>query len=178
MKPLPRSTAAAPGGVRRMQLRSVALGLFLVAVASAAALAQPAPQLTTEQAHFLVTEVERLLGEHYVFPEKRQPIVDAIKQADAAGHYNSTDPIELSRRLTDDLHAVAKDHHLSVSFRPEFYADLLKPGRHHDSEFARRTELRHNHGYEEQRVLPGNVRYVRISGFIWSPERTPAVIDS
>src|SRR6185436_18712143 len=160
-----------------MLVRSLIVAL-VVAITSVAALADPAPQLTKDQAHFLVTEVQRLITAHYVFPEKRGPIVDAIKQADAAGNYNVTDPQELSERLTKDLRAVAKDGHLSVSFNPEFYGDLLKPGRHHDSDLQRRTELRHNHGYEEQRMLPGNVRYIRISGFVWSPDRTPPVIDS
>ena len=151
--------------------------LAVIAVASTAAVAQPAPPITKEQAHFVVTEVERLIAEHYVFPEKRQQIVDAIKSADTAGRYNTTDPRELSDHLTDDLRATANDRHLAVRFDPERYAELMKPGQQHDGGLQRRAELRHNHGYEEQRVLPGNIRYVRISGFIWSKERTPRVID-
>lgn len=159
------------------------IALFALTLLPAIALADPPPTLTKEQAHFVVTEVERLISEHYVFPEKRQMIVDALKKADAGGRYDTTDARELGERLTDDLRAVANDRHLSAGYRPEMYADLTQAPhtgaapRHPDNERMHRMLLRHNHGYEELRMLPGNVRYVRISGFMWSPESTPRVID-
>lgn len=176
-----------------MRTRELVWGLGLALTLGGAAFADPQPQpplgpqtapmpradVTKEQAKAAVAELERLVAAHYFFPEKRQTIVDALKKADAAGRYDTTNPLELCDRVTEDLQAAAHDGHLRLMFQPPVYADLTRPpgGRHDAGSFQRADSRRHNDGYEELRVLPGNIRYVKITGFHWEKDTTPRIVD-
>jgi len=157
------------------------LRLSLVAAAAltlaAAAIAAPA-QLTREQTNAAVQEVIRLVEAHYVFPEKRAAISGALKKSRDAGRYDVTTPQDLAERVTADLFAASNDGHLNFNFDPEQFEDIQRPRSGPEpSPFSAENQRRRNDGYEEMRVLPGNVRYVRITAFMWSSQ-TPRIIDA
>jgi hypothetical protein len=157
------------------------LRLSLIAAAAlafaAAAIAQPA-QLTRDQANAAVQEVIRLVEAHYVFPEKRAVIAGALKSAHAAGRYNVATPQELAERVSEDLTKASHDGHLSLSFDPDRYQEIQRPRRGPEASPSRDNGRRQNDGYEEQKVLPGNVRYIRVTGFLWFDESTPRIVDA
>jgi hypothetical protein len=162
-----------------MPLRSWRLPLIsLLLLVVGPAVGAP-PTLTRDQARGAVDGVIKLVEAHYVFPDKRAAIAGTIKQARDGGRYDVTSPHELGERVSADLLAASADGHLSMSYDPEQFAELRKPdNRLSESPFGPEVGRQRNDGYEEQKVLAGNVRYVRVSNFMWFEERTPAIIDA
>lgn len=149
----------------------------LAGIVGAAANAATAPP--REEAGAVVRELRRLVAEHYVIPETR-PAIDAVLAAGlAAGRYDSDDPGVAAARINADLEAAAHDKHLGLSFDPARAASMR--GRQGDDEtvgpmWERMAQVR-NHGFSEMKVLPGNVRYVALDGFVWTGPKTAAAYD-
>ena len=90
----------------------------------------------------------------------------------------------LAGHLTADLLAAGNDKHLYVSYDPARYAAALRTaskapaGAGEDLDaYTRRQALRDHHGLAETRILPGNLRYLKITGFEWVRDETGAVYD-
>jgi hypothetical protein len=153
-----------------------ASGLALLCGLGAAAPAPPA--LTQEKARALVEAMAQRIERSYVFPERRAGIAGALRRAREGSRYDTSDPRELARRLTEDLRAASHDRHLYVDFDLRSCGALpAGAGAPGGSEEARDPGRRRNHGFEEMRVLDGNVRYVRVTGFPWTKDSTSRVID-
>src|SRR5262249_59925014 len=95
----------------------------------------------------------------------------------SSGAYDGLDGPAMSARLTDDLRAAGQDGHLWVKWSPELYEARrkVKPGTE-STELEDALGARLNQGYVEQRILEGNVRYVKLVGFIWKKGVTPQVV--
>jgi hypothetical protein len=85
------------------------------------------------------------------------------------------DPAVFAERITDDLRSVSRDKHLGLTVNPGAYAAALVPSQ--TEPFRRRRAIRGHHGLTETRLLPGNIRYLKIAGFEWVPDETGAVYD-
>ncbi len=117
--------------------------------------------------------------EQYVFPEMRPKIIAHLKSAQRKGRYATDDPVTFAERITEDLRDVSRDKHLSLSVDPAGYA-AAKAGDDSDvNEQAlwRRQALRNHHGLTETKVLGGNIRYLKISGFEWVEDETGPAYD-
>jgi len=132
----------------------------------------------TERASALKS-IEEDFQELYVFPEMRPKIVERLNQAQQAGRYDVDDPHLFADRITRDLREVAHDEHLSLSVDPEAYAAALAPAHSDAGEeaFRRRRAIRNHHGLTEMRILPGNIRYLKITHFEWVQDETGAAYD-
>jgi hypothetical protein len=115
----------------------------------------------------------------YVFPDMRPAIIERLDQAQRSGRYDVDDPILFAERITDDLKTVGRDRHLGLSVDPAAYAAALAPPQTDAGEeaFRRRRAIRRHHGLSETRLLPGNIRYLKIAGFEWVRDETGAVYD-
>lgn len=159
-------------------MRLSPLLMFLLAMLIPIPAVAAPPSLAPDQADRAVQEVIRLIEAHYVFPEKRAGIVAALKKAREAGRYNVATPQELAERVTEDLFAASNDGHLSLKFDVSEFEDIRRPRRGPEvSPFSVENARRRNDGYEEMRVLSGNVRYVRVTNFIWY-ETTARIVDA
>ncbi|MCE9521421.1 MAG: S41 family peptidase [Alphaproteobacteria bacterium] len=156
------------------------VSIVCIALLAAATAVAAVPTMTREQGRAAVDEVVRLVGAHYVFPDKRAAIVAAVKAARDAGTYDVANPQEMAEKLTADLSKASGDGHLYMNYNPAQFADLSRPGagRHEPSSFQLDAGRERNDGYDEQKVLAGNVRYVRVSGFMWSDKTTPPIVDA
>lgn len=158
-------------------MRNAMIGVVLALAWVAFAVA--APTITRDQARAAADEVIRLIEAHYVFPDKRAAIAGAVRAARDAGRYDIDNPQELAERVTSDLQKASNDGHLSLSVDPEGFDELKRPPSRDDRRPPPANDdgrLR-NHGYEEMRVLAGNVRLVRITGFIWFDD-TARIVDA
>lgn len=147
-------------------------------------LAMPASaELTREEARRIVDEVATNVETYYLFPEKRPVIVGALRKAQGAGRYDVTDPAELAHRLTEDLRAASADKHLSLKVDPDEYAALTAPEPEDPAAASREVEYEEkrsrvrNAGIEELRILSGNVRYVRITNFLWAGDESGRPVE-
>lgn len=174
--------------------------LTLIAAAVLATLGLAAPEAARAQLHAPVVAVEaRGLSEaerasavdqvlaalegQYVFPERVPQMREALRSAQAAGRYDGTDSVTFAERLTEDLRRSSNDGHLYVRYDPEQFAAAQGAGEE-DGDSAELDALwagrfrKMNYGLTEQRVLPGNVRYLKISLFGWVNDETGEVYDS
>lgn len=164
-------------------MRSLLLAGAIAAAAPFAFVAVPAQAQAAAQfdSRAVVEAVRKTLRENYVLKERRPALDAALAKGLASGRYGVTDPQELSKRINEDLDAVAHDKHLGIGFNPQVAAEL-KPGGQGDddgeqAQFFRDLAHRNNHGVSELRVLPGNVRLLRYDGFMWSGPDSQAAID-
>ena len=119
----------------------------------------------------------------YVFPQKRDAIVARLRAADAAGRYDVDDPHAFADRVTADLRDVSGDGHLYLRVDAAGFAATRASadgarGPQGDSAYWRSKAIRNHHGLVETRILPGNVRYLRIAGFDWVTDETGSVYDA
>lgn len=117
----------------------------------------------------------------YVFPEKDAAIVGRLEKARRDGRYDTGDAGTFAERVTEDLRAASGDSHMYLLHDRAQYAAATSADPASESgsaAFERRAAIRDNHGLVEQRILPGNIRYLKIAGFQWVQDETGTVYDS
>jgi hypothetical protein len=112
----------------------------------------------------------------YVHAERRTIVVKHITTLERGGRYRGLSPSEFAARVTGDLRAASPDKHLGLRHDPPAFAGLVTAGgasgtraERQDPHAFVQAGLK-NDGYEELKILDGNVRYVRITGFHWRPD--------
>jgi hypothetical protein len=129
----------------------------------------------------LITTIEAAIRSDYVFPEKIAGIVAGLEQALKAGRYDIDDAGLLAQRITQDLGATSDDHHLYLNYDPARYALATQPqatSREDGDAYDRKLSLRDNSGLVELKILPGNIRYLKIARFGWIADETGAAYDA
>jgi Peptidase family S41/N-terminal domain of Peptidase_S41 in eukaryotic IRBP len=138
----------------------------------------PARASTGDRAE-AVKAIQAVLRDSYVFPQLREKLAERLGKALATGRYGVDDPQVFADRITEDLREVSHDGHLSLRVAPAEYAAAIAPPAGDDGSeaFARRRAQRDHYGLTELSVLPGNIRYLRISGFEWVRDETGEAYD-
>jgi hypothetical protein len=169
-----------------VRIRGLALIAASLAMSPVTTSAQPAATAATAaptDARALVTEIRRVLAENYVLPDVRPKLDSALAKGLAEGRYDVSDPAVMTERINADLAAVAHDKHLGVQYAPKQAAELAAApqGQSDDGPPTpgqiRQARLR-NHGFVEMKVLPGNIRYVDMQGFVWVGPESAAAYDN
>jgi hypothetical protein len=139
--------------------------------------AQTTLVLTARQA--ALTAIESAIRTTYVFPELRAPLVAKLEAGAQAHRYDTPDPNVFARLVTDDMSSVAHDGHLYIDYDPVEYAALMAPpGSDAGMEaYYGAIAIRQNSGLTEMKILPGNIRYLKITHFEWTPNLTPTAYD-
>jgi hypothetical protein len=137
------------------------------------------PGLSAAERGAALKAITAALEQSYVFPDMRPKLVERLRQSEKSGRYEVDDPRAFADRITEDLRDVAHDRHLSIRFAPTEYAaaTAAPAGNQGSEELERRQALRDHYGLAELKILPGNIRYLRISGFEWVRDETGAAYD-
>lgn len=126
--------------------------------------------LTKEEKQETITSISKLLKKNYVFPDMANKMVNLLNNNLKNKKYKSIkDPVTFADKLTEDLRSVNEDLHLRVKFDPDWVKDEQKVVSKKDSialinkykEYSRRN----NFGFEEVKVLDGNIGYLKLNGF-------------
>lgn len=138
-----------------------------------------APRLSAADRDGALKAIRQVLADEYVFPEMRAKLVERLGRAEKAGRYAVDEPFLFAERVSDDLREVSRDGHLSLGHSPAEYAASLAPSSSDRGSpaLARRRATRGHHGLQESRILPGNIRYLRITGFEWVSDESGAAYD-
>lgn len=146
--------------------------LLLVAILALPALAQAPtapPAVDAPQKKQAVEGLSKLLQENYVFPDVAEQAAERLSAQLASGAYDKAgDARALAMALTQDLQAVSKDRHLRVGVRPPGE----KPAADDSPEAMERLKRQmrgENFGFQKVEILPGNVGYVDLRGFLPTP---------
>src|ERR1700678_272880 len=135
------------------------LALFL-AVPCIAQGAHPTA-VTPQQADDIVDHLISSLTD-YVFPEVAEKLQSQIR-THRSDYRAITDPSVLAAKLTEDLRAVAHDHHLAVKVGEEL-AEFKAPTPA-EEEHSHAFDLANGHGIRSARRLPGNIGYLDLAYF-------------
>lgn len=98
----------------------------------------------------------------YVFPEVAEKLQSQI-QTHRSEYRAISDSNALAARLTEDLRAVGRDNHLTVSFGEEL--GVQKEPTPAEKQHAHAFDLANGHGIRSGRRLPGNIGYVDLAYF-------------
>ena len=132
---------------------------------------QPDMSIDSATRRAVIDGVLSKLDGQYVVPAVGKKTRDAIEARRKRGEYDRiTSSAEFGDSLTSHLRAVSRDRHLSVSYSHEpvpMSADTLTTAEQaKEDEFFRVR----NYGFEQVERLRGNVGYIRLRGFVSSPE--------
>ncbi len=153
---------------------------LLAPIIPASAIPPPLPASLTPQTRNAALEaIKTQFRESYVFPQMRPKIIERLDRGQKSGRYNVDDPFLFAERITEDLRDVAHDRHLSLQVNRAAYAAAIATPESDAGEeaFMRRQAIRDHHGLVEMKRLPGNIRYLKISGFEWVNDETGAAYD-
>jgi hypothetical protein len=158
------------------------LALPFVAAHGADRVDAPLRPLSHDDTARVIANVSDVVRRRYVFPDRVDTILARLRQAQADGRYERLDCGALADRISDDLRAASGDGHLYLIRDPARFDALTRSASaaasgDADAAYERRAAQRDHHGLTEMRILPGNVRYLKIAGFEWLQDDTGAAYD-
>ncbi|MCW3797992.1 S41 family peptidase [Sphingomonas sp. BN140010] len=131
----------------------------------------------------VVRDVIAAVRRNYVHPERVAAITARLQAGLASGRYASTSAHELVDRMSVDLkESSGNDGHMYIYFNPAEAAARAKASPkdgdpEENAAFFREQMRVANHGISELKILPGNVRYMNISQWLWDPQSSPRAYD-
>ncbi len=153
---------------------AIGLALFVTAISASGAPLSKADRTAA------LSAIEGVIRKTYVFPDRTQAILAALNKSARDGRYDTADPDIFAERITDDLKAVSHDGHLYLNNDRRHFLAASAPAKSASGldAYSRKLATRDNSGLVAMSILPGNVRYLRISGFEWVPRATETAYDA
>jgi len=157
--------------------------IFYLITFLAQAQEQPLPIDDPEKKE-LIDSISNILETDYVYPDVALEMIALVKKKMSAGEYSDiNDPDEYAQQLTSDLQSVSNDLHLRVSFRPDQIEDWRNASQSEEDSIAmaeRRlnNNRRNNYGFQEIKILDGNVGYLNLTGFFQVDEEAGATAQA
>jgi hypothetical protein len=118
----------------------------------------------------VIDSIAKFMNENYVFPDKGKEMGDLLSANRKAGKYDEiTNPDEFAQKLTEDLLTINNDRHIGVMYMPERIAMIKKAEEDENNKELEELEKRFsefsNYNFEEIKILPGNVGYLKFNSF-------------
>jgi hypothetical protein len=121
------------------------------------------------------------LEREYIFPEITEKYVRMLRENLRSGKYDAIrQPEDFARTLTEDLRAIHRDAHLTVWFNPEWVRNE-RARKELDEEavlLQKRRDRARNYGFQEIKILPGNIGYFKFNGFSYNTDAYEAAIGA
>ncbi|WP_273566176.1 S41 family peptidase [Maribacter halichondriae] len=132
----------------------------------------------------LIDSITSILDVSYVFPEVALKMNKLLRNNLASGAYNKIkDPQKFAEVLTKEVQSVSNDLHLRIQFDPESIARRRNAALSSEDSIAfaksrlQRNKAR-NYGFQEVRILDGNIGYLNLIGFSNVDEEAGATAQS
>jgi len=128
------------------------------------------PSIDANEKALVVDSIAKFMTEKYVFPDKGKEMGDLVLANLKAGNYDDiSDPIMFSQKLSEDLLTVNNDRHIGVMYMPERIAMMQAADEDENNTELEDLEKRYNefgnYDFEEIKILPGNVGYLKFNRF-------------
>lgn len=126
------------------------------------------PTLTPKEIALTVDSLSAKLNRFYVFPDKAREMSELIQRNLKDGKYASfTDPMAFADRITEDLLSISHDKHIRFRFAPDRVQQMreMELAEEPNIEELKAEAGRQNFGFEEVRILDGNIGYIKLNGF-------------
>lgn len=124
--------------------------------------------LTKEEMRTTIDSLSANLNRIYVFPDKAKEMSDLIRKNYEEGKYDLlTHPMRFSDRITEDLQSVSNDKHLHFAYGPERIKEMrsIRTEPEPDIDLMKEEMGQSNFGFEEVKILSGNIGYIKFNGF-------------
>ncbi len=137
--------------------------------------------ITPEITRQLIDSIRKVMVAKYIFPDTATRMVDHLEKEYESGMYSSiTDPVELERKLYQDMRSVHRDVHFRLIYAPAMANSLSAP---FDSLTQKKTDSTNavnmrndNYFFRKVEILPGNIGYIKFNGFTeLIPEAKPTL---
>jgi hypothetical protein len=139
------------------------------------------PALEKVEQKTVIDSVCANLEREYIFPDVTKKYVAELKKNLHSGKYDQiTDPREFAAKLSEDLAAVHRDKHLRIMFNPERIKIERQSVQQDEAAiaFKKRQERISNYGFEEIKILPGNIGYLKFNSFSEDPNAYPVAVGA
>ena len=126
------------------------------------------PSLDEAEKKTVIDLVCANLKREYIFPEVTQKYIDKLKEYVQSGKYDSImEPEKFAAKITEDLSAIHKDEHLHIWYNPEWIKNEKQRADLDEVAILRekREERTVNYGFEEIKIHPGNIGYLKLNSF-------------
>jgi C-terminal processing protease CtpA/Prc len=130
------------------------------------------PDLDATMRAEVVKGVGDLLKDLYIFPDKAKEMDALITEKLQEGAYDKLIDVQaFARTLTEDLRSVSKDKHIRVIYGPEIVKRIrAREGRSEEEKEKERQRAlaearKRNFGFQELKLLDGNIGYLDLRGF-------------
>ena len=130
------------------------------------------PALDAKMRAEVIKGIGELMMKLYIFPDKAKEMEALLNNKLQAGEYDKLQEVQaFARALTGDLRSVSKDRHIRCIYGPE----IVKRIRARESQSADdrekwrqqalKEERKENFGFQEVKLLGGNIGYLDLRGF-------------
>jgi hypothetical protein len=143
--------------------------LCLPAIATAQSREPGNAVLTAEHRTELINDVSEVLTDVYVFPDVAATMVKLINDKNKAGDYEQFETVsDFTGQITEDLQSISHDRHLHVSAsEAPLRNDTGEQLTGEQMAERRLAEAKAgNFGFKRLELLPGNIGYIDLRGFI------------
>jgi C-terminal processing protease CtpA/Prc len=130
------------------------------------------PALDAKMRAEVVKGVGELLKNLYIFPDKAEEMNALIAKKLNDGAYDKLTDVEaFARALTGDLRSVSNDKHIRVIYGPDIVKRIRARESRSDAEREKERqralmeERKRNFGFQELKLLDGNIGYLDLRGF-------------
>ncbi len=125
---------------------------------------QPIAKAVRDQ---IIRDIVTDLNHSYIYPQVASAMGKHILSRESAGAYDSiTSSKEFAKVLTDDLQSISHDKHLRVFYSYESLPPMTGGPSAAERQHMRDQMMRTNFGFQRVEVLPGNVGYLDLRGFV------------
>jgi hypothetical protein len=154
-------------------VRPLAIAVLCMMASMPDAYAAPDTFDTTQRQQIL-TGISTALNE-YIYPGVAAKVRTALS-ADTARLVAIDDPLKFAKAVSDDMRTSGDDKHLNLVYSPDTFAPDTDPTPAEIAHDNMQTLL-HNAGVRDAQWLPGNIGYIRISGFPSDSAQVRRTID-
>ena len=130
----------------------------------------------------LIKSINVSLDNHYVFPDKAQEIIKSLQALAKKKAYTSfsKDPHKLAKQIQADIYKIHRDPHMLVEYNPGLTVRLQGKIEPTEEEIRQSKTFwkENNYLFKKVEVLPGNIGYLPLNGFVEHIEEAKPIIAS
>ncbi len=116
--------------------------------------------LSVSEIDSLIIGIKKTVNENYVLSEKAKLISESLQ---SKNYYHIENNDSLVKKLNDDFFRIVNDKHLFIQYKPAVAENLLNKKDIYKEQ--NRKEKRDQYGFENPKILTGNIGYFKLKYF-------------
>ncbi|MGH1366429.1 MAG: S41 family peptidase [Calditrichia bacterium] len=153
----------------RLAILLISISLFCM-MPKARVIAQPNSEMSTLKKSQVLDSLAITLKNNYAFPQRIASIVANLKKREQEGNYTSAKtPADFANLVTMDLQEITEDLHFHIGVDPNWIAEQRAASDPEIKKALAETnvlkEQQKNYGFEDVRILEGNIGYLNFTYF-------------